>query len=78
MWVLGAIRTGDAFWAIATPIDDFTLHIIIYTVEKNCHYDTVVRYWSCMDADERTGHGDCISTCIVMAKMVGVRSWLQG
>ncbi len=44
----------------------------IYTVKKNCHYNTVIRYWSWMEVDERMGHGDCISTCMDMAKMVGV------
>ncbi len=30
------------------------------------------RSLSCTHADERTGHRDCITTCMDMAKMVGV------
>ncbi len=31
---------------------------------KNCHYDVVICHLRCMHADERTDHGDCISTCV--------------
>ncbi len=32
-------------------------------ITENCQYDIVICYLRCIHADERTGHGDCISTC---------------